>query len=225
MGQAIGDFLPAAVGIAISPIPIVAVVLMLSSARGHVNGPAFLVGWIGGILVAGTALLLLAGAVGASDDGQPSDTVSWTKLVAGLALLFLASKQFRARPRADNEPATPKWMGAIDAFTPAKSLVAAVLLSIVNPKNLILLVAGVASIAQAGLSAGDEAICLVVFTVIASLGAAAPVVVYFALGERSAELLGRLKTWMWRNNAVIMAIILLVIGVKLIGDAIGGLSL
>jgi hypothetical protein len=51
-----------------------------------------------------------------------------------------------------------------------------------------------------------------------------PVIMYFALGERAAEPLDRLKTWMGHNNAVIMSVLLLVIGVKLIGDAIAGLS-
>jgi Sap, sulfolipid-1-addressing protein len=50
-----------------------------------------------------------------------------------------------------------------------------------------------------------------------------PVVIYFAMGERSAELLGRLKGWMRRHNAVILAVVLVVIGVTLIGDGIGGL--
>ena len=36
--------LPAAVGVAISPIPIIAVVLMLVSTRGRSNGPAYLIG-------------------------------------------------------------------------------------------------------------------------------------------------------------------------------------
>jgi hypothetical protein len=49
-----------------------------------------------------------------------------------------------------------------------------------------------------------------------------PVIMYFALGERAAEPLDRLKTWMGHNNAVIMSVLLLVIGVKLIGDAIAG---
>jgi hypothetical protein len=44
------------------------------------------------------------------------------------------------------------------------------------------------------------------------------------MGERSVELLGRLKGWMRRNNAVIVAVVLLVIGVTLIGDGIGGLA-
>lgn len=56
------------------------------------------------------------------------------------------------------------------------------------------------------------------------LGVAIPVVMSFALGEPSGPLLGRLKDWMARNNAVIMAVLLLVIGVELIGDAIAGFS-
>lgn len=61
------------------------------------------------------------------------------------------------------------------------------------------------------------------FAVVGMLGVGAPVVVYFAMGKRSEALLGRLKDWMAHNNAVIMAVLCLVIGVKLIGDALGGL--
>ncbi|MFE6358522.1 hypothetical protein ACFVP3_00690 [Streptomyces sp. NPDC057806] len=41
MGDAVGQMLASAVGIAISPIPIIAVVLMLATPRGRVNGTAF----------------------------------------------------------------------------------------------------------------------------------------------------------------------------------------
>src|SRR5262245_26779681 len=99
MGQAIGEFLPAAIGVAISPIPIIAVVLMLGSVRGRVNGPAFLVGWVVGIVFAGTVLLLIAGAIGGQENGEPAIWVSWLELLLGLALLRLAVKQFRGRPR------------------------------------------------------------------------------------------------------------------------------
>jgi threonine/homoserine/homoserine lactone efflux protein len=224
MGQAIGDLLPAAVGVAISPLPIVAVVLMLVSARGRANGPAFLIGWLVGVAGAGAILLLIAGGVGAHEDGEPADWVAWLKLVLGLALLLLAAKQWRGRPHDGEEPPTPKWMGALDGFTPLKAGGAAVVLSAVNPKNLLLIVAGMAAIAQTGISTGEQTIALIVFTVIAAVGVATPVVIYFALGDRSAELLDRLKSWMTQNNGVIMAVLLLVIGVKLIGDAISGLS-
>jgi threonine/homoserine/homoserine lactone efflux protein len=224
MGQAIGDMLPAAVGVAISPIPIIAVVLMLVSPRGQVNGPAYLLGQVVGVAGAGAIVLLIAGAVGGSDGTQPAGWVSWLTLVLGVLLLFLALKQWRARPREDEAPETPKWMDAIDDFTPAKALGAGIVLSALNPKNLILTIAGMAAIVSAGISGGEEAVALVIFTVIGSLGVATPVVIYFALGDRSGPLLGRLKEWMARNSAVIMGVILLLIGVKLIGDAIADIS-
>jgi hypothetical protein len=99
-----------------------------------------------------------------------------------------------------------------------------VLLGTINPKNLLLIVGGAAAVAQTGISGGDQAIAWAVFTLIASIGVGAPVVIYFALGDRAAKLLDGLKTWMARNNTVIMAVLCLIIAVKLIGDAITGFS-
>jgi threonine/homoserine/homoserine lactone efflux protein len=224
MGEAIGDMLPAAVGVAISPIPIIAVVLMLVSARGRVNGPAYLVGQIIGVAGAGAIVLLIAGRVGDTDDAQPPDWASWLRLALGLGLLALAAKQWRGRPREGDEPVTPKWMGAIDSFTPPKAVGAGIVLSALNPKNLILTIAGMAAIVGAGIPGDEEAIALAVFTVIACLGVAIPVVMFFVLDDRAGPLLEGLKNWMAQNNAVIMAVLLLVIGVKLVGDAISGLA-
>src|SRR5262245_54531809 len=115
-------------------------------------------------------------------------------------------------------------MGALDHFTPAKAAIAGVALSVANPKNLLLILGGVAALAQFGLSAGDETVCWIVFTLIASIGVGAPVVIYFAMGDRAAAILDELKSWMARNNAAVMAVLCLIIGVKLVGDAISGLS-
>jgi threonine/homoserine/homoserine lactone efflux protein len=118
---------------------------------------------------------------------------------------------------------TPKWARSTP-FAPIKSAAAGVALSAVNPKNLLLIVASAAAIAQTGIGAGEQAVALLVFTLIASIGVAAPVVIYVALGDRSREILDSLKKWMAMNNAVIMAVLLLIIGVKLIGDAVAGFS-
>jgi threonine/homoserine/homoserine lactone efflux protein len=224
VGQAIGQLLPFAVGVAVSPMPIVAVVLMLVTPRARTNGPAFLLGWVAGIAVAGAILLSVAGSAGPSESGSPARWVDWLKLLLGLQLLVVAVREWRKRPHQGDEPATPKWMGALNGFTPLKALGAGALLSAVNPKNLLLIVGGAAAVAQLGVSAGDEVVAWIVFTLIASVGVGAPVVIYFAMGQRAAALLDGLKTWMARNNTVIMAVLCLVIGVKLIGDAITGLS-
>jgi threonine/homoserine/homoserine lactone efflux protein len=224
MGQAIGQLLPFAAVVALSPIPIVAVVLMLSTPRGPTNGLAFLAGWLGGIGVVGIVLLQLAKAVSVGSTGDPATWVSVLKLVLGLALLALAAAQWRKRPRGDVEAATPGWMGALEGFTPLKAVGAAVVLSLLNPKNLILIIGAAATEAQFGLSTGQEIVVWVVFTLVASIGVLVPLVAYFTMGAGADAMLERLNAWMTRNNKTIMAVLCLIIGVKLIGDAISGFS-
>ena len=222
MGDAIGQMLPTAVGVAISPLPIVAVVLMLVTPRGRVNGIAFVLGWMLGLAVVGAIVLGVASGAGASDEGEPATWVSVLKLVLGLLALLIGVRQYRGRPHGDAAPERPKWMRALDQFTPVKAAGAAAALSAVNPKNLLLAVAGAATIAQTGIEAGEQAIAYAVFVIVASLGVGAPVVIAVVMGDRSRELLDRLKDWMASNNAVIMAVLMVVIGTKLIGDAISG---
>jgi threonine/homoserine/homoserine lactone efflux protein len=223
-GQAIGQGLSFGVGVALSPIPIIAVVLMLATPKGRVNGLAFLAGWVGGLAVVGTVILLAASGGEASEAGAPAEWVSIVKLVLGALLLVLAVKQWRDRPRGNAAPELPAWMKTIDTFTPLKSSAVAVLLCAVNPKNLILVVGAAAAIAQTGARAGGQAIALAVFVVISTLGVGAPVAIYYFAGGRATKLLGELHDWMARENATIMAVICLIIGAKLIGDAITALS-
>ena len=115
-------------------------------------------------------------------------------------------------------------MGAIDSFTPVKSLGAGALLSGANPKNLLIAVAAAAAIAQTGIPGDEQALAYAVFALVGTIGVAAPVVIYFALGERAGPILDRLKRWMAHNNGVIMAVLLLVIGVKLLGDGLASLG-
>jgi cytochrome c biogenesis protein CcdA len=89
---------------------------------------------------------------------------------------------------------------------------------------LLLTIASAAAIAQTGISTGEQVVSYTVFVVIASIGVAAPVVIAFAMGKRAEDLLRRLDRWLVHNNAVIMGVLLLIIGVKLIGNAISGLS-
>jgi threonine/homoserine/homoserine lactone efflux protein len=115
-------------------------------------------------------------------------------------------------------------MSAIDAFTPARSVAMGVALSAINPKNLLLVAGAATAIASTGSSTGDQAVALAVFVVVGTLGPGAPVAIFFFMGDRAAKLLDGLKEWMARENRTIMAVLCLVIGAKLVGDAIAGLS-
>jgi threonine/homoserine/homoserine lactone efflux protein len=224
MGEAIGQVLPLAVGVALSPVPIIAVVLMLGTPSGPTNGPAFVLGWIVGLSVAGVAVLLISSGADASEQGAPADWVSWLKLVLGALLLAIAVRQWRSRPQAGEVAELPKWMRGIDRFTPGRAAAMAVALSAINPKNLLLVVGAAAAISQTGADGGEQAIALAIFVVIGTLGPGLPVGIYFAMRARATALLASLKDWMAANNAVIMVVLCLVIAAKLVGDGITGLS-
>jgi threonine/homoserine/homoserine lactone efflux protein len=223
MGDAVGQVLVLGIGVAVSPVPIIAVILLLVTPRARTTGPAYVLGWLFGLSIVGAVVFAVAPNATA-DSREPATWTGWLKLALGLGLVLLAVKDWRGRPQATDDAAMPKWMGAIDAFGPVKAGGTGVFLSALNPKNLLLSVAAATAIAATGIPAGQEAVAYGVFAALATLGVAAPVVIYFALGSRAAPLLERLREWMARNNAVIMAVLLLLIGVKLIGDGIGVLS-
>ena len=97
----------------------------------------------------------------------------------------------------------------------------ALLLSAVNPKNLLLAVAAGASIGRAQLGTGPAAIVIAVFVVIAAVTVAAPVVLYLVAPGKAADVLDEVRAWLVANNAAIMAVLLLVIGTQLLGKGIG----
>ncbi|MEV8178670.1 GAP family protein [Cellulosimicrobium funkei] len=170
MGAAIGQSLPVAVGVLVSPLPIVAVVLMLVSGRAKANAFAFLVGWFVAVGAVTLVVALVAGSAVPKDGGPPL-WAAILKLVLGVLLLLLALKQWRGRPRDGADPPAPRWMTAIDAFTPVKAAGLAVLLGAVNPKNLLLVVSGGAAIASAAPDdTNAQVVAAVVFAVVASIG-------------------------------------------------------
>jgi threonine/homoserine/homoserine lactone efflux protein len=115
-------------------------------------------------------------------------------------------------------------MQTMDDFTIVKAAGAGFALTALNPKNVMLTAAAAAEIAEVGLPTGQEVAVLVVFVALASAGVITPLVVSVALGERSRQLLDGLRDWMARYNATIMTVLFLLIGAKLIGDAISGFS-
>ena len=117
MGAVIGEILPLALGVAISPIPIIAAILMLLSPKARVTSVGFLLGWVLGIVVAVTVFTLLSSILPSQDADDSKPTQGVIQLVLGAGLILLALRQWRGRPKAGEEPAMPKWMQAIDKVT------------------------------------------------------------------------------------------------------------
>lgn len=220
LSDAVGDLLPPSIAVALSPIPIVAVVLVLGSQRARTAGPAFAIGWIAGLAaVSAVVVLVLSGSADADAD-DPG--VAWLKLAIGILFLFMAAQQWKKRPEKGKAPEMPKWMATMDTTTAPKAALLGLALSGANPKNLALTLAAGASIAEAGLDSADQAIAVAVFVALGSATVAGAVLAYLLGGDRAVRPLAAIRRFMSDNNAVIMMIVLLVLGAKFIGDALGG---
>ena len=224
MGQSVGDSLPLAIGVAISPIPIIAIILMLLSKRAASNSTSFLLGWLVGIAVVLSLVVAVAGTETLSTSSGPTTGVSWTKVGLGALLLLVGLRDWRRRPRDGEEPTLPRWLTSIERITPVKAAGLGVLLSAVNPKNLLLLVAGGVTIAQGATSTTDKAVAMIVFIVIAVSTVALPVILTLTMGDKAQALLDSTNEWLKSNNATVMAVLMLVIGFVLIGKGITGFS-
>ena len=223
MGNAVGQVLAYAVAVSISPIPIIGVVLMLATPRGRINGPAFLVGWVVGIVATGAFIIFVFGSHLSSSSDDPTTTSSWVSIGLGVLLLGVARRQFAKRPKDGEEPELPGWMTTVDHFDPLRSFALGIALTVLNPKNLILIVGASAAIAETAASDGAELAALLSFAAVALVGPAVPVAIYFGMRGRADDILGRLKTWLANNNAVVMTVLCVLIAAKLIGDGITGL--
>jgi hypothetical protein len=221
VGAVVGGLLPLAVVVAVSPVPVIAVVLLLLAARAADTGVGFLLGWVAGIAGATTGSLLLLGD--AADPGADTRSVlSWAALVAGVLLLLLGVRQWRSRPHPGERPALPPWVGALDRCTAARAAGLGLVLSMASPKNLPVCLAAGATIAGGGLSRGQDWWALVGFTAVATSTVAVPVLAHAVLGGRVAGSLEQLRRWLTAHGARATAALLLAIGVVLVGQGLGG---
>jgi len=224
VGQGISEVLTFAIAVAISPIPIIAVILMLFSARARVNGPAFLFGWVVALAGVSTIVYVVSHEGNVATNSTAADSVSWGKIVLGVVFLLLARRNWRNRPAPGAEPSMPKWMARVDSLSPLEAAGLGVVLAAVNPKNLILTMGSAAGLAQLGLSTSDAIVAIAVFVLLGSVSIAGPVLYALVGGERARASLDSAKVWLGAHNAAVMAALFLVFGVDLIAKGLPPLT-
>lgn len=210
------ETLPLALAIAASPFPVIPAILVLFTARPRATSLAFLAGWVAGILAAVVVFVLLAEVIETRE--QSPTWVSWGRLLLGLTLVVVGVRQWRGRADA---PGSPAWMRSVEQADPARAVRLALALSVPNPKILLLAAAGGMTIGAAEISGAATALTVLGFTAVSAISVAIPVLAFAALGKRALGPLTGVKGWLERNNAVLMAVVVLVIGLAL---AVKGLT-
>jgi threonine/homoserine/homoserine lactone efflux protein len=212
------ELIPLALVVALSPLSIIPAVLVLHTPRPRPTGLAFLLGWLVGL--AGLTIVFLELSNLVVDLSHQPRWASWVRIVVGAALIVFGIYRWLMRKRSAH---TPGWMQSLGKLTPARAGAAGVALTVVNPKVLFMCAAAGLAIGTAGLGSTRVWLPVVWFVAVAASTVLIPILAYAVSGDRLDEPLKRLKDWMERQHAVLVAAILVVIGLLVLYKGIHGL--
>ncbi len=225
MIQAIGETLAAGTAIAISILPIVGLIVFVTSKGGRIKGTAYALGWFLSLWVATFLLAWIGNATtSGSNGGDPS---AWAVLLqAGLGVVFLLMGvlTFIKRPKDPSHVKEPKWMAAVDSTSAIVAFGFGALLVVANGKNLPLIVLAAVDFTQANLSTLQLGGAVTVFALIGSSLMFVPTVLALVAPKSSAKFLDEMRTWLMVHDAPILAVIFLMMGVSFLGKAISALG-
>jgi len=206
---------PMALGIALSPTPVLAVIVLLMTPQAKSSAPSFLTGWILGILVVGTFIIFLPGVV--ASHGGLSDTTGIVKTILGFVLIISAIPIWIKRPKSSDAFKVPKIFQGIDKFGRGKSFMAGILSSGLSIKIIALTASGAAHIDTTDLVDHIETLVGVfLFSLVASFTLILPIIVYFIAPEKMDQFNVKFKTWLIKHYTIILVTMLLVFGLVLI---------
>ena len=209
----------AALGVAASPLPIVAVLVMLLSRRAAVGSIAMVSAWVLGNAVAITIAINFASRLEGPAQGLDLPAEGLITALLGVGLVTTAWLSRRGRFQSPEPQAPPRWVSAVDGFSPAGGAFVAFTNATTSPKNLALALSAGLAIQSIRRPAGELTGALI-YILVACTAVVVPVAVYFAGGHRSRRVIERWKQVITSQAAAIMELTLLVLGVALMAKGL-----
>ncbi|TQM62347.1 GAP family protein [Humibacillus xanthopallidus] len=207
--------------VALAGVPVVVLAFVLASSRPAPVGLGFAGGWALGLAAAlGVVVAISDVAVAVSDNadgrdgldgaGTPSSVLlAWVRIVAGVALLVLAARSWRARGTAKQ----PGWMKGVAGWSARQAFVTGLGLGALNPKNLAIIAGAASSLLAASATPADHVPAVVLFALVGSIGVAGPAIYRVTGGEGAGRALTRGDEWLQTRASVLSAVVLAVLGV------------
>ena len=202
----------------VSPSTIVVFILLLTTARAHLNAAAFLIGWSVSLIIV-FAVSYAVGGARATQHGSGSTAVAVIEILLGVALAVLAARQWRRRDQPSaNSGGTSKFTARLKQLNPWEAATVGIL------KQPWTLTAAAAVV----LVRHHSAFPIVVFAFLAfallSTATVGLIFLYFARRPGEAEAhLSDLRDRLVRAGPAVFAIVSAAVGVFLIVDGVAGI--
>jgi hypothetical protein len=221
MWQALGGLLPIAVAVAISSVPITVTILILLSPNRSRAALPFLLGWVTGVLAVIILSLLGASALPEPRRRGPDPVIAALEILIGTGLIVLGAVNLRRSSRSDHA-GLPRWLSAVDSFGALPTFGVAVLLDF-RPKGLLLGIAAGLALHAASVEAGEAAVLIVTYTLIATSTVVVPITASLIAPRWMEPRLIAARDWLARNGRILTSSMAFMIGVVILGVGISNL--
>ncbi|MGZ4527049.1 MAG: GAP family protein [Mycobacterium sp.] len=218
-GTVLTGLVPLGLVISLSPLTVIPAVLVLQAPRPRPSGLAFLGGWLLS-LAALTALAVAASGLLGGLDKSPPRWSSWLRVVLGSVLIVYGIYRWLNR---HGHAESPAWMRSFASITPARAGITGAVLAVVRPDVALICIPAGLGIGTSGLGLVGDWVAAAFFVAIAASSVAIPILAYAAAGSRLDDTLAGLKDWMDRNNAALLAAVLVLIGAMVLYHGIHAL--
>src|SRR5215813_2988163 len=198
--------------ITLSPLTLVAFILLLAAKGGIWKGLAFILGWMACLVAVIAAVVLATGGNPPRQHTAPSTAALVVKALLGILLIWIGIRRRRRRGRPRKPPT---WMGWLDRMSPAAAVGFG---AFMVPWSLVAV--GAATVVQAKLSTLGDWLALVMFCLLA-ISTFLVMELYAAFSPEAAEArLGRVRAWIDTHTDQAIIVGALVLGFYLLADSI-----
>jgi threonine/homoserine/homoserine lactone efflux protein len=198
--------------ITLSPLTLVAFILLLAAKGGIWKGLAFILGWMACLVAVIAAVILATGGDPPRQHTAPSTAVLVVKALLGLLLIWIGIRRRRRRGRPRKPPT---WMGWLDRMSPWAAVGFG---AFMQPWSLVAI--GAATVVQAKLSTVGDWLALVVFCLLATSSFLVMELYAVLSPEAAAARLGRIRKWIDGHMDQAIILVSLGLGGLLLADSI-----
>lgn len=207
--------------IALSPVPMICIVLVLLSPRPVRAGLCFAAGWITALTVAVGLVAWLTDTVAEGHEESTRDGVDVLQLAVGALFGVLAVRYWRKRPEPGTPPPRPAVVDRIATLSAAGLVLTGAAAALANLKNLPLVLSAGGFLGGAGLGSAQLIGATAIFVGTASLTVVTPLLAVVVLGPtRSVRALRTLESWLLANLNTITVVLLLLLSTVLLGQGL-----
>jgi Sap, sulfolipid-1-addressing protein len=218
MWQALGGLLPIAVAVAFSSVPITVTILILLSPNRNRAALPFLLGWVTGVVAVIILSLLGASALPEPPRRGADPVVAALEILIGIGLIVLGAVNLRRSSRSEHT-GLPHWLSEVDSFGALPTFGIAVLLDF-RPKGLLLGIAAGLALHAASVNAGEAAVLIAVYTLIATSTVVIPITASLIAPRWMEPRLIAARDWLARNGRILTSSMAFMIGVVILGVGI-----